>query len=54
MLDSRSRLSRLAPFIAFVFCAAVAATLVWQLDQRAREERRTLAFNLASARADML
>ena len=54
MLDTRSRLSLLAPFAAFVLSAVVAVALVWQLDQRAREERRAQAFNMASARADLL
>ncbi|MGP1677588.1 MAG: PAS domain S-box protein [Burkholderiales bacterium] len=54
MLNSHSRRPLLAALVVFLLASIAAATLIWHLDQRERQERRARVFNLASARAGSL
>ncbi|MBE0622026.1 MAG: PAS domain S-box protein, partial [Burkholderiales bacterium] len=54
MFNSHPRRPLLAALLVFLLACIAAATLIWHLDQRERQERRARVANLATARADVL
>ncbi len=54
MFNSHPRRPLLAAVLVFLLACIAAATLIWHLDQRERQERRARVANLAAARVDVL